>query len=100
MDDDDEAVIASSCLIFGASIFIYLFIFIYLYLCILFIFIYLFIYISNVIGCRASLTEKVGRVVSFSNFHYSDTTRLSPTSPPTRQTILTCRDGPTRPTSQ
>ena len=47
MDDDDEAVIASSCLIFGA-----------------FIFIYLFIYISNVIGCRASLTEKVGRVVS------------------------------------
>ena len=43
-------------------IFIYLFIYFYLFLFI-FIFIYLFIF-PMWIGCRASLTEKVGRVVS------------------------------------
>ena len=53
-------------------------------------------YISNEIGCRASVTEKVGRVVSYIIATRHD---LSPTCPPTRQTILTCRDGPTRPIS-
>jgi len=36
------------------------------YIYILYIYICTFIYISNVIGCRASMTEKVGRVVSLS----------------------------------
>jgi len=72
-------------------IYIYLYIFIYIYVFFLLLYIYIYIYfififISNVIGCRASLTEKVGRVVSCRSPISITATRhdLSPTCPPTR----------------